>query len=63
MRLTDSLEEQALLEAVLEESGASSWGVLDHLASLVDKSLVTAETSGESEIGRASCRERVYVLV
>lgn len=49
-------------EAVLEESGGNTWGVIDHLASLVDKSLVVAETSGEAARYRLLETIRQYAL-
>ena len=49
-------------EAVLEASGGQAWGVLDQLSSLVDKSLVVAETTGEASRYRLLETIRQYAL-
>jgi predicted ATPase/DNA-binding SARP family transcriptional activator len=49
-------------EAVLEASGGRAWGALDQLSSLVDKSLVVAETTGEASRYRLLETIRQYAL-
>jgi predicted ATPase/DNA-binding SARP family transcriptional activator len=49
-------------EAVLEASGGQAWGALDQLSSLVDKSLVVAETTGEASRYRLLETIRQYAL-
>ncbi len=67
MKVVDLKEQEAVVEAVLFTMGQSV--EIRQLAAALETSEKEAEEAAErlkkryGEIGRASCRERVYVLV